>query len=84
MELTKTDKALEIIGWFTLLTIWVFTITSYSNLPETIPIHFNGAGKADGFGNKINILILPFIATILFVSITVANKFPHVFNFQSK
>jgi len=42
MELTKTDKALEIIGWFTLLTIWVFTITSYSNLPETIPIHFNG------------------------------------------
>ena len=84
IELTTTDKAVEILGWFSLLAIWIFTIASYSNLPDTIPIHYNGAGKADGFGNKINILILPFIATILFVGMTVANKFPHVFNYPTK
>jgi len=84
IELTTADKAVEILGWFALLTIWIFTIASYSNLPDTIPIHYNGAGKADGFGSKINILILPFIATILFVGMTIANKFPHVFNYPTK
>ncbi len=84
IELTTADKMVEILGWFALLSIWIFTIASYSSLPDTIPIHYNGAGKADGFGNKINILILPFIATILFVGMTIANKFPHFFNYPTK
>jgi uncharacterized membrane protein len=83
-ELTTADKMVEILGWFVLLVTWIFTIASYSNLPDIIPIHYNGAGKADGFGNKINILILPFIATILFVGMTIANKFPHVFNYPTR
>ena len=84
IEPTIADKVVEILGWFVLLVTWIFTIASYSNLPDTIPIHYNGAGKADGFGSKINILILPFIATILYVGITVANKFPHVFNYPTR
>lgn len=84
IELTTTDKVVEILGWITLLSIWVLTVTSYPNLPDTIPIHYNGAGKADGFGSKINMLMLPFIATILFVGMTIANKFPHVFNYPTK
>jgi uncharacterized membrane protein len=84
IELTTTDKVVEILGWFVLLATWIFTISSYSSLPDTIPIHYNGAGKADGFGGKINILLLPFIATILFVGMTVANKFPYVFNYPAK
>lgn len=84
IELTVTDKAVEIIGWFALLTIWVLVMSSYSNLPDTIPTHYNGMGKADGFGNKANILILPLIATILFVSISIINKFPYIFNYPAK
>ncbi len=84
IELTATDKAVELIGWFALLAIWVLTITSYSNLPNTIPTHYNFAGKADGFGGKINILILPLVATFLFVVMTIANRFPHVFNYPTK
>jgi uncharacterized membrane protein len=64
--------------------IWVLTITSYSNLPETIPTHYNGAGQADGFGGKATILTLPLIATILFIGLTVLNKFPHVFNYPTE
>lgn len=84
IELTITDKVIELIGWLYLLAFWVLTITSYSSLPDTIPIHYNGAGQIDRFGNKINILILPFIATILFVGISLANKFPHIFNYPTK
>jgi uncharacterized membrane protein len=84
IELTATDKAVELFGWFALLAIWVLTITSYSNLPDTIPTHYNFGGKADGFGGKINILILPLIASFLFVVVTIANRFPHIFNYPTK
>ena len=83
LELTTTDKAFEILGWVSIFAVWVLTITNYTNLPDTIPTHNNGAGQADGFGGKGNILTLPSIATVLFVGLTILNKFPHVFNYPT-
>ncbi len=83
LELTTADKSFEIVGWFLILAVWGLTITNYSNLPETISTHYNGAGQADGFGGKATILTLPLIATILFIGLTVLNKFPHVFNYPT-
>lgn len=80
LDLTITDKIFEILGWISLVAVWVFTITNYTNLPDIIPIHFNGAGQADGFGGKTTILTLPIVSTILFIGMTVLNKFPHLFN----
>jgi uncharacterized membrane protein len=84
LVLTFTEKAMELLGWIFILAIWAFTITHYTKLPETIPIHYNFAGQADGFGKKVTILILPFIATILFIGMTILNKFPHIFNYPTK
>ena len=84
IEMTLTDRVIELIGWLALLTIWALTISSYSNLPDTIPTHYNGAGQIDGFGKKVNILILPLIATAFFVGLTILNKFPHIFNYPTK
>jgi uncharacterized membrane protein len=84
IEMTRTDKVIELIGLLALLTIWVLTITSYSNLPDTIPTHYNGAGQIDGFGKKVNILALPLIATVFFVGLTILNNFPHIFNYLTK
>lgn len=83
LELTTFDKTLEILGWTSILAIWVWTITNYTNLPDTIPIHYNGVGHADGFGGKDNFLTLPLIATVLFIGLTILNKFPHVFNYPT-
>ena len=83
LELTTFDKTLEILGWSSILAIWVLPITNYTNLPDTIPIHYNGAGQADGFGEKATILTLPLIATVLFLGLTILNKFPHIFNYPT-
>jgi uncharacterized membrane protein len=83
LELTAFDKALEIFGWTLIVAIWVLTITNYTNLPDTIPIHYNIEGQADGFGEKRNILTLPVIATVLFIGLTILNKFPHIFNYPT-
>ena len=83
VQLTTTDKLVEIIGWLLIGAIWVLTISHYSTLPNTIPTHFNGAGEADGFGSKVSIFGLPVIATLLFIGLTVLNRYPHIFNYPS-
>jgi uncharacterized membrane protein len=65
------------------LALWVWTGTSYSNLPDPIPTHFNAAGEADGFGSKASIIGLHVIATLLYVGLTALNRFPHIFNFPT-
>jgi len=75
---------LEIAGWMLLFVLWYLTLHSFSNLPSTIPTHFDFAGKADDFGSKATIFLLPIIGTVLFVGLTVLNRFPHIFNFPTK
>jgi len=84
LQLNQTDKILEVLGWVSVVGIWALTLTNYSILPEIIPIHFNGAGKADGFGNKTHIFVLPIISSLLFIGFTILNKSPHIFNYPSQ
>jgi uncharacterized membrane protein len=80
---TMADKLVDLLGWLILLTLWGWTIAHYSSLPDTIPTHFNAAGEADGFGGKASIITLPIIATLLFIGLTVLNRYPHSFNYPS-
>src|SRR5690606_14260879 len=77
------DETLEVLGWTSILAMWVLTIANYTNLPDTIPIHYNGARQADGFGGNATIVTLPLSATDLFTGPTSMNKFPHVFNYPT-
>ncbi len=83
IQLTTTDQIFELLGWGVLLALWVWTGTSYSSLPDSIPTHFNAAGEADGFGKKASIIGLPLIATLLYIGLTLLNRFPHIFNFPT-
>jgi uncharacterized membrane protein len=83
IEFSVADKILEVLCYVVLSAIWILVIMNYSSLPDTIPTHYNGMGKADDFGSKISILILPIVATVLFSAMTILNKFPHVFNYTT-
>ncbi len=84
IELSLLDKLLDILGWLILLLFWLMTVLNYSNMPDTIPTHFDLSGKPDSFGNKSTIFILPILCSILFVGMTILNKFPHIFNYPTK
>jgi uncharacterized membrane protein len=83
IQLSLMDQALELLGWGVLLALWIWTGTSYSSLPDSIPTHFNAAGEADGFGRKASIVGLPVIATLLYIGLTLLNRYPHIFNFPT-
>ena len=84
LEHTQADKIVEIIGWLLIFAVWSLTIIKYQSLPDIIPTHYNGAGVADGFGDKWMILTLPLVATVLFIGLTILNKFPHNFNYPTE
>jgi uncharacterized membrane protein len=84
IELNKKDEILEITGWISICAIWLLTAINYQNLPDIIPIHYNSVGKADGYGDKWMIFTLPLIATILFIGLSILNRYPHMFNYPVK
>lgn len=51
---------------YVLILVQITLIVYYwQELPQSIPTHFNGAGVADGWGEKSDILILPILSFIM-------------------
>jgi uncharacterized membrane protein len=83
-DLSPFDKNLELIGKLFLVLMWGLTVYTYLKLPDTIPTHFNASGKVDDFGNKMTLLILPILATLMYLGLTLLNKYPYIFNYSTK
>ncbi|HSD13829.1 MAG TPA: DUF1648 domain-containing protein [Flavobacterium sp.] len=81
IKLQTADKIIELSALVFFLFIWFVVLSEYSQLPEIIPTHFNGSGKADAFGDKTTILALPIVASVIVLVLTVLNFYPHVFNY---
>src|SRR6218665_387519 len=81
IPLTVSDKIIEITGLVVLVAFWCFTLFHYNQLPEIIPTHFTSNGEVDGYGGKWTIILSPIIATILYLGITLASRFPHKLNY---
>lgn len=57
-----------------LVLMMVFSAFHYGELPAEIPIHYNAAGVADGYGEKQDVWALPVIAIVLFVGLLTLEK----------
>lgn len=67
-----------------LLFLIGFSVFAYLNLPEIIPTHYDLHGQTDTNGSKTNIFTLPLVALVLFVGMSILNKYPHYFNYLSE
>ena len=79
--MTIFDLIIEIAGLAAVLAIWISMALTYSGLPDSIPVHYNGLGQVDRFGEKNSIFILPVLATVLFAGMTLLSRFPRVLNY---
>lgn len=84
LKLSTLDKLAELTGKIFLFVTWGLAVYAFSQMPKIIPIHFNASGEADRYGNKLTILILPLLATIIYFGLTQLNKQPHIFNYKIK
>ncbi|HKJ40680.1 MAG TPA: DUF1648 domain-containing protein [Sunxiuqinia sp.] len=84
-KLKKTDYALEIIGIIGIISLIALPIYFFKQLPpDHIPKHFNSLGKADLFGGRALLWILPIIGIVLYIGMTLMNKFSFAFNYPPK
>lgn len=82
IALSPLDRFLEISGYLLLGLMWAITAYAFGILPGNIPIHYNAAGEADGYGNKSLLLLLPLIPTVIFFGISFLARYPHIFNYM--
>lgn len=80
IPMTGFDKSVELAGLLVILMLWALTIFSYFNLQEIIPIHYNASGRVTKWGQKTTLLFFPITATVIFVGLTILNRYPQHFN----
>jgi uncharacterized membrane protein len=84
LTLSLLDKRIEFASRIFLVAMWGLTIFAILKLPEIIPVHFNFSGQPDAYGNKLTLLTLPLLGTIIFWGLSRLNKYPHIFNYWVK
>lgn len=64
--------------------VWIvaYLVSAWGILPEQIPAHFNGAGEVDRWGSKWTLVMLPIIAGLLWIGMTILEKYPHKHNYM--
>ena len=80
-------KTLESGALLLLLFLWAITaraIMGPSPLPARIPTHFNAAGQPDGWGTPDMLWLLPVVATVIYMLMTLVSRFPGSFNFPMR
>lgn len=82
IPLEPIDIIAEIISISGLILLTVYTFMIYNDMPDTIPTHFNAQGEADGFGDKITLWWLVAIGIVLYISLSVLNRYPHIHNYN--
>jgi len=85
VPLTPADRVANLAAWVALGLLWALTVWYLIQLPATIPVHFNGAGEPDRYGEKGSLAVLSLMATALFAALTAitnaVGKHPHTLNY---
>ncbi|WP_033957100.1 DUF1648 domain-containing protein [Psychroserpens jangbogonensis] len=76
------DIVLDIISATILILLIAYAIISYTELPDSIPSHFNAKGEVDGYSEKITIWLLPAIGVVLFFGLYIINRYPYLHNYM--
>lgn len=81
---SNVETVLDMISLLVIVGMIALVAYEWHDMAERIPIHFNGKGEIDGWGNKISLILLPIIAAIVYSGLTLLSKVPHVYNYPSQ
>jgi uncharacterized membrane protein len=81
LPLTAWDYLCEAIALAGLVTLMGVAFSAWPSLPASVPSHFGPDGRADAFGPRGTMLILPSVGFVLSVALTVIQLIPHALNY---
>ncbi len=74
------DLVLNVLALISVLAGVVVVAWAWPGLPDTIPIHFNAAGEADGWGGKATLWLLPAISGVMVPAMLALQRVPWIAN----
>lgn len=78
MKLTGPQKVMELLSAAFLLGMFFYLIFRWGSIPSMVPSHYGAGGEADAWNTKGVILLMPFIALILYGVLSLITFFPNV------
>ncbi|MCM2316179.1 MAG: DUF1648 domain-containing protein [Thermoanaerobaculia bacterium] len=52
-----------------------------TTMPERVPLHFGVSGQPDRWGSPVELMILPTIGIVMWVSLELLARAPHIYNY---
>jgi uncharacterized membrane protein len=83
IKMTVIDYTVEIFALLLVVATIVLYVIYWVKAPEVVPLHYNIYGQADRYASKSALLILPIMSILLYVGLTILNKYPQIFNFPN-
>ena len=82
MKLKKNwyDIFVEIICLTLLIGTLIYLFINWNSIPDEIPGHYNAMGEIDRMGRKGELFVVPIIGWLMYLGITLLEKFPEVWN----
>jgi len=77
-------RIFDILSIASISFIIILSINSYIKAPDIVPTHFDINGNPNNWGNKITLFIIPGISVLLYIILTIASHYPHIFNYPVK
>jgi uncharacterized membrane protein len=81
IKLTWVDYTVEIFSFLVVLLTCILFAILWIKAPQIVPIHYNMTGVADSYGSKSSLISLFVTSIIIYIGMTVLNRYPHIFNF---
>src|SRR5690625_6766841 len=76
LKITPLELILNGVTLVLFIGSMVYLLFVWQSLPSEVPAHYNALGEVDRWGSKWEMLILPIIATVLWIGMTILEKYP--------
>ncbi|WP_163102319.1 DUF1648 domain-containing protein [Peribacillus alkalitolerans] len=80
---TKIEMLFDGLGIIAFLGSAVYVAQHWMGFPDIIPTHFGANGKPDDWGSKHTIWILTAIGMLIWVGLSILERFPHTYNYMN-
>ena len=74
------DIIVNIICVLLLVGLVIYLIVAWGGIPDQIPGHFGADGTVTRYDSKGSLIIIPIIAWVMFLGISLVERFPQVWN----